>query len=188
MKLLVVLSLFALVLAVSARQAAISDEDLHEAIEMKEPELESEEPVVVSRRNLNVIQKIKSLWRNATRALGFRRHSEGWYGVLNCATKEGTEMKGCNTFHGPLKCGEAYQKALEMSDLVSDPKLNPMYHDRHGKYPHFHVAGHECVWAEVDCWGNGKKALQWVNPHFWIHKNDVDNCPYESYSKFRKSG
>lgn len=189
MKLLVVLSLFVLASAVSAKWApdlsSISElENEVSAIGMKDTE---EEPVV-AKRSLPIIQKIKNLWKNATRALSAKLHSKGWFGKLNCATTDGTEMKGCNTFYGPLKCGQAYKKAIEVSDLVSEPTLNAMYHDRHGEYPHFHVAGHECVWAKVDCWGDGKEKLQWVNPHFWVHHNDVNNCPQESYPRNRRSG
>lgn len=95
--------------------------------------------------------------------IGPKDHVKGWFGIINCA---GEKRKGCNTFYGPYEKSEAQNYARILS---GDKK--PIFHDRHGEYPHYHLAGHSCVQMTIDCWKDGKKKPEvlWTNPHFWIH-------------------
>jgi hypothetical protein len=110
---------------------------------------------------------------NAT--LKFNDHAKGWAGVLNC---NGVLQKGCNTFYGPTTRWNSHFSARRFSAGGT-----PIYHDRHGEYPHYHLAGHKCVYMKVDCWKNGKPQMMWVNPHFWVLHDDVDNCPQCTYKR-----
>ena len=109
-------------------------------------------------------------YRKQDSGLGHRDHAKGWAGVLNC---NGVQRDGCNTFYGPSTRVHSHMKARGVSG-----GRRPIYHDRHGEFPHYHPAGHECIQMEVDCWKNGKTKMMWVNPHFWVRHDDVNNCPH----------
>lgn len=95
--------------------------------------------------------------------IGPKDHVKGWFGIIDC---EGVKRKGCNTFYGPYEKSQAENYAT----ILSGGK-KPIFHDRHGEYPHYHIAGHSCIQMKIDCWKDGKRQPEvlWTNPHFWIH-------------------